>query len=636
MLFFPLVVGSQICGDLSAGGAREWILPDGCGGYAMGTVSGLRTRRYHALLVASGAHPGDRQVGLVSLDPVVDVNGTSYPLGVHEWASGAISPTGHELLESFTLADGLPQWRWRIGETVIERTMAMLPGRPAIGVVHRLAAGPPITLRLQALGTWRDAHGERYAAGPAPTMQPTADGVVIDGAYRLAGPGFTADGTWYNGAHLREEAARGLNASEDLWSIGHFAAPLQAGQSIEVTAWVGGDLPDHGLDAPPPPAREIITTALARHRGVVTTAKPVDDTDAALALAADAFVIKGPDVVAGYPWFGAWSRDTMTSYEGLFLTSNRITEGRDLLLRYAGALSGGMLPNTADTGGPDVIDFHSIDAPLWFIHAVGRHVAVTGDTDLAAQLVPKLSTVIDAYADGTRFGICTDPRGLITGGTAATSLTWMDARVDGQPVTSRAGAPVEINALWINALGTLAELSGDDTFTRRRATVAAAFTKAFVPGAGGSLPDVVTETGADDSIRPNQFLAYALRHGPLHGQPPPTGADLLTPLGLRTLSPSSPDYRGIHIGDSRTRDLAYHEGTVWPWTIGPYVIARHAAGLPTAGLLDGLVAHLGDYGLGSISETACGDAPHIATGCPFQAWSVAMVWQARRLLVSTS
>ncbi|HEY1488242.1 MAG TPA: amylo-alpha-1,6-glucosidase [Micromonosporaceae bacterium] len=616
--------GAQVCGDLSAGAAREWLVPDGCGGYAMGTVSGLRTRRYHALLVASGAHPGDRRVALTSIDPVLEVNGASVALGVNEWASSAISPNGYEFLESFTLRDGLPYWRWRIGETVLERSLAMVHGRCAIGVVHRLLAGPPVTLTLHAAGTWRDAHGERYASGPAPTMETVADGVVVDGAYRLAGPAFAAAGSWWRGAHLREEAARGLAADEDLWSIGSFTRTLTAGESLEITAWVG-DVDDRPASAP-----EIITAEIGRRRSLLHTAAVRGDLDATLALAADAFVIAGPDIVAGYPWFGAWSRDTMTSYEGLILTANRADEGRDLLRRYASAVSDGMLPNTADTSTPGAIDFHSVDAPLWFIHAVGRHVAIAGDIDLGQELRPVLSSIIDAYAAGTRFGIGTNARGLITAGAPDTSLTWMDARVDGKPVTSRWGSPVEINALWINALGVMNTL-GADLGARRDAAITA-FTSAFVPS-GGSLPDVVASDGTDASIRPNQLLAYALPYGPLHGQPvgDAVGAQLLTPLGLRTLAPDAPGYRGQHLGDGRTRDLAYHQGTVWPWMIGPYVLARHAAGQPIDGLLDGLSAHLGEYGLGSVSETACGDAPHVATGCPFQAWSVAQTWMAYQL-----
>jgi predicted glycogen debranching enzyme len=624
-----LIFGTQVCGDLAAGGRREWLVPDGCGGFAMGTVSGLRTRRYHALLVASREHPGARQVTLVSLDPVLDVDGAKVSLAVHEWSSGVIDPVGHTLLSSFALADGLPIWRWQIGDTVLERTLAMTAGRPAVGVVHRLISGPPVRLTLTALGTYRDAHAERFGSGPSLAMTPTADGVLIEDAYRLAGAGFVPDGRWYVGAHLREEAARGLPPVEDLWCAGQFAADLEVGESLDVTAWFGD------LDTPPPPAPVIVEEAIARNRSVVAAAGADDDVDATLALAAAAFVVNGPDVVAGYPWFGAWSRDTMTSYEGLFLTSGRADQGRDLLLRYAEALSQGMLPNTADAPGEGgAPEYNSIDAPLWFIHAVGRHVAVTGDTDLAAALIPKLTTIIDGYAGGTRFDIHLDDRSLVAGGTPGNALTWMDARVAGVPITARIGAPVEINSLWINALGTLAVLSGDPSFDARRTAAVAGFEAAF--GTAGPLPDVITATGPDRALRPNQLLAYALPYGPLHGARPGAvlGARLLTPLGIRTLSPLDPAYQGSHHGDGPTRDRAYHQGTVWPWLIGPYVGARLAAGLPADGVLDGLEAHLRDYGLGSVSETADGDAPHVATGCPFQAWSVAQFWVARRALLA--
>lgn len=613
----------------------------------MGTLSGLRTRRYHGLLTVAASHPGDRRVALVSLDPAIEINGTRHLLGTQEWTSGAISPAGHLLLESFTLDTGLPIWRWRIGETVLERRLAMVRGRPAVGVTHRLLAGPPVTLTVAAVGTWRDAHGERYATGPELKMQPVADGVIVDGAYRLAGPGFKADGTWYVGAHLREEAARGLTSDEDLWSIGSFTAMLEPGQTLEVTAWA--DDPD----TPPPAATEIIEAAATRNRAIIIASGAGDDVDAQLTLAADAFVLcgvaeapgatSGPDVVAGYPWFGAWSRDTMISYEGLFLTARRADAGREVLRRHAATLSRGMLANAAGAAG-EPVDYHSIDAPLWFIDAVGRHVAATGDTDLAAELLPALRSVIDAYSSGTRYGIGLTGGGLIAGGAPDTSLTWMDARVDGVPVTSRWGSPVEINALWINALGTIDVLSAQvagpgraavDSYDDRRNRAIEAFAAAYAPRPGaapGSLPDVVRPGEVDLEIRPNQVLAYALPLGPLHGHPVPPiiGSELLTPLGLRTLAPSERAYRGDHAGGPAERDRAYHQGTVWPWLLGPYVQARLAAGQPVRGLLDGIAGHLGEYGIGSISETLSGDAPHRGTGCPFQAWSVAQVWTAYR------
>jgi predicted glycogen debranching enzyme len=288
-----------------------------------------------------------------------------------------------------------------------------------------------------------------------------------------------------------------------------------------------------------------------------------------------------------------------------------------------------MLANTADTGHTE---YNTVDGTLWFAHAVGRHVAVTGDADLAADLVPALDAIVAAHLRGARYGIHADPAdGLLTQGAPGYALTWMDARVDGVGVTPRIGKPVEVNALWVNALrvvGALRSRIGLDPGPAGEvaARVAEAFRRRFRTPEGW-LYDVVDGPGgsADAALRPNQLLAYALPYGPLRGEPVPdaVGAALLTPLGLRTLAPGSPGYAGRHRGGPAERDAAYHQGTVWPWLIGPYVDARRAAGQPVEGVIEALVAHLHEYGLGSVSETADGDPPHAATGCPFQAWSVA-------------
>lgn len=638
--------GPQVCGELAGGATREWLVTDGLGGYATGTVSGLRTRRYHGLLVVAGQTPAARKVGLVSLDPtVIWPSGARVRLGAHEWSSGVVDPRGFELLERFDLVDGLPRWRWRIGDVVIERELAMTHGRPGVAVVHRLVTGGPVRLELSAACTWRDAHGERRADGPAPAMEPVDGGAVVEGSFRLAGPDWRPEGQWWLGVHHREEAARGLHPEEDLWYAGRFAGALdRPGDTVSVLAWAG-DLADE-----PPAATEVVAAARRRHRAVVAAARPADPVEATLALAADAFVVRtaaGPDVVAGYPWFGAWSRDTMTSYEGLFLCTGRADEGRDLLRSYAATLSEGMLANTADTGR---VEYNTVDATLWFLHAVSRHVTVTGDTDLGDELLPALHAVVQAHLAGTRYGIAVDPAdGLLTqGGTPGTALTWMDARVYGVPVTPRTGKPVEVNALWVNGLAGLAELTelaGQDAaeLGRLHARAREAFGKRF-PSPAGWLHDVVDAPapayplgGAahhdDDLLRPNQLLAWSLPYAPLDPEPAVlrrVAAGLFTPLGPRSLSPDSPDFAARHRGGPAERDTAYHQGTVWPWLIGPFVEAYRKAGLPTDDLLVGLEGHLADFGLGSVSETADGTAPHAATGCPFQAWSVAELLRVRR------
>ncbi|MFG1885448.1 amylo-alpha-1,6-glucosidase [Micromonospora sp. NPDC049102] len=638
--------GPQVCGDLTSASSREWLVPDGLGGYAMGTVGGLRTRRYHGLLVVPGDTPASRQVGLVSLDPAVTLpSGARVRLGAHEWSSGDVDPRGFELLERFELVDGLPRWRWRIGSVVIEREVAMLPGRSCVAVVHRLVAGGPVRLELSAACTWRDAHGERRADGPTPQVESVAGGAVVEGAYRLAGPGWTPEGQWWLGVHHREEATRGLHPDEDLWYAGRFAGELERpGDTVSVRAWADP------LDLEPMAAEEIVATARRRNRQVVATAKPADDVDATLALAADAFVVRtndaAADVVAGYPWFGAWSRDTMISYEGLFLCTGRATEGRELLRSYAATLSEGMLANTADTGR---VEYNTVDGTLWFLHAVSRHVTVTGDTDLGDELLPALRGVVEAHVAGTRYGIAVDTTdGLLTQGAPGTALTWMDARVYGVPVTPRTGKPVEVNALWINGLAglaELAELAGQDAgeLWRLHGQATSSFRARF-PAPTGWLHDVLDAPapayplgGAalhdDDALRPNQLLAWSLPFAPL--EPDETAlrriaAGLLTPLGPRSLAEDSPEFVARHRGGPAERDGGYHQGTVWPWLLGPYVDAARRGKMSVDDVLIGIESHLTEYGLGSVSETADGVAPHSATGCPFQAWSVAELLRVRR------
>ncbi|OJF12130.1 amylo-alpha-1,6-glucosidase [Couchioplanes caeruleus] len=634
-----IAFGPHVCGSLDEGALREWLVTDGRGGYAMGTVNGLRTRRYHGLLVVAGETPARRRLGLVSLDPVVTLaSGAVVPLAAHEWAGGAVEPRGYELLSGFELVDGLPRWRWRIGDVVLEREIAMVYGRSSVAVVHRLLTGGPISLHLEALCTWRDVHGERTDGGPAPVVDEVAGGCVVDGAYRISGPDFRGAGEWYRGVRHREEAARGLTPTEDLWYAGSFHAELRhAGSTASVSAWADD------LEAAPPPAEEVVAAARTRHRAVAAAAGPADDVQATLALAADAFVVQtaaGPDVVAGYPWFGAWSRDTMIGYEGLFLATGRESLGRSLLRHYAATLSQGMLANTADTGS---VEYNTVDGTLWFLHAVGRHVALTGDTDLAAELLPALRSVVDAHLAGTRYGIGADPAdALLRQGADGEALTWMDARVDGVPVTPRAGKPVEVNALWINGLAMVIKLAWQartnaGAAVRAHPAALASFARRFpIARAGnGLLYDVVDGPGGDDAtLRPNQLLAWSLPYAPLRPEPAALqaiGTALMTPLGPRSQAPGSPGYRGRHRGTPAERDSAYHTGTVWPWLTGPYVAAWHRLGVSAEQTLSDADGHLGEYGLGSVSETADADAPHGATGCPFQAWSVAESLRARRL-----
>lgn len=624
-----IAFGPQTCGSLDEAAAREWLVADGVGGYAMGTVAGLRTRRYHGLLVVAVDGPANRMLGLAALDPVLVLGDARVRLATDEWGSGTVDPRGHELLASFDLEDGVPRWRWQVGGILLEREVAARHGSSTVGVVHRLIGGDrPVMLELTPLCTWRSVHGERHANGD-PEVEPTPDGFVFEGAYRLAGAGWQPGGSWYRDVRTREEAARGLADREDLWAAGVFRAELEPGGRHEVTAGTGGQAP---------PAAEIVTAARSRAARLLERAEASDAIDARLVLAADQFAITTsgrPTAVAGYPWFGEWSRDLMTSYEGLYLSTGREDEGREVLRSSAATVSEGMLANTADTGS---LEYNTVDGTLWFVHALGRHVSVTGDEDLGSELAPILVQIVQHHLDGTRFGIGVDAAdGLLRQGADGWALTWMDARIDGVPVTPRPGKPVEVNALWLRALDVAGQLTGDERCATIRAQAATSFVERFVRPDGGGLLDVVDGPGGDDaSLRPNQLLAVSLPGGPLRAEAARAVVErcrdsLLTPLGLRSLSPGDPRYRPHHRGGPAERDAAYHEGTVWPWLLGPYVDAARVAGMTSNGALAGIEAHIADWGLGSISETADGAAPHAATGCPFQAWSVAEVLRVRRL-----
>ena len=630
-----LRLGRETTGSLEQASVREWLVTDGLGGFAMGTVSGLQTRRHHGLLVTATKPPGGRRLGLSSLNPVLVLGDNRTRLATHEWADGTIAPYGHALLDGFSISDGVPRWRWSVGSVVVEAELAMIHGRSALGVCYRLVAvgnHDSVRLEVEALCTERDVHGER-SAWNTPKVDNVADGFVFEDAYRVRGPGFEPAGEWFLGLRHREEAARGLASTEDVWFGGRFVADLGAGDTLEIEAWSGNH------DDPPPTARAIVEAARKRANDVARSAGAIDTADAVLAHAADQFVVQGssgPTVVAGYPWFGDWSRDTMTSYEGLFLATGRLDEGRALLLSAGASVSEGMLANTADAGGTE---YNTVDGALWFLHAVGRHVELTGDTELGVALLPRMREVIEHYRAGTRFGIRVDVDGLVTQGADGWALTWMDARVDGRPITPRQGKPVEINALWLRGLRVLAAIATSarhDTslFEQLTRSAQSSFDQRFVRADGLGLVDLVDGPHGDDaSVRPNQLLAVSLPgNAGGHLLEPVLRAvePLVTSIGMRSLAPSDERYRGRHRGGVLERDEAYHQGTVWPWLVGPYSDAMIAASKDPSPVIAGLVDHLGEWGLASVSETADGNAPHDATGCPFQAWSVAELLRARR------
>lgn len=542
-------------------------MTDGLGGYASTTVSGLRTRREHGLLVVADAGRAVRHVGLAALDLTLTLpSGARAQLYSHDWVSGANAPAGHRYLETFSLVEGVPRWRWRVGDVVVEREIAARHGHPSVAVVHRVIAAPgPVGLAVSAMCTWRESTRSRDASGPALKVEQVSGGVTVEDAYRISGPGWQAGGEWHLGARTREDGG-----AEDLWLAGNYVERVNPGESLEISAWAGD------LGRRPPAARLVIDQARERARRITAGLAGVDAT---LTLAADAFVTRGPDLVTGYPF--ASGGDPLAGYEGLFLATGRHDEGRKLLRSRAEDLRGG--------------------SPLWLAHAADRHVAATGDTDLAAELAGPLGRLLGPDDDLLRVG---------------------------------RGRPVELNALWVNALaahaGLLAAAGRDDAAARARlARVRDAFAARF-PAPEGWLYDVVDGPpsayplgGAsqdDPTLRAGQLLAWSLPHAPLAGDAAALralGPALLTPLGPRTLSPREYGYDG-------------REGAAAPWLIGAWADACAAAGLPTEGLLTGLEAHLGEYGLGSISDAADGEPPHRALGCPFSARSVAELLRVRK------
>jgi glycogen debranching enzyme len=610
----PIRFGPHTCA-LDDGAWREWLVADGLGGYACGTVGGLRTRDRHGLLAVADPATGRARLALAALDLTVTLpSGAKVALFTHQWASGAVDPAGHTYLETFSLVDGVPRWRWRIGDVVIERELALWHGRPSLAVVHRVVAAPgPVGVAVAAM----------CAPGPGaapPRVDPVADGVVVAGAYRIAGPGWQPGGDWHYGAATRADAA-----VADLWWAGTSFARVGPGATCEISAWAGT------LHERPPAATAVLAATRERACALVSAAK-AEGSGGPLVLAADAFVVRGadgPDVVAGYPEPAGHPGDTTAAYEGLFLATGRLEEGRELLrVRTRAAVRAARTPGPRDP----------VDAPLWLVHAVERHVTRTGDGDLAAELVGPLARLLRAHLAGAG-PLRLDP---------ADELLRLDAPASTDDGPARVGKPVDLNALWVNALGALCELlaeTGRDSgpararHARARASFAARYRAPegwlydLVEGPAGAYPLGAGAFHDDPSLRPGQLLAWSLPHAPLAGSGDPAadrravravGAALLTPLGLRTLAPAEYGYAG-----AADRDATGHQGTVWPWLIGAYADACAATGLPTDGLLTGLEAHVHEWGVGSISEAADGDPPHRAAGNPFCARGVAEVLRVR-------
>ncbi|MDQ3169188.1 MAG: amylo-alpha-1,6-glucosidase [Acidobacteriota bacterium] len=634
---------------------REWLVTNGLGGYASGTVDGPLRRRYHGLLIASLPNLG-RTVLLTQVRESLQTSASE---------SRAIDESN---LEDFGLVDGLPRWRYLLDGVVIEKRIVMPYQHNTVHVSYRCVSGAvgPLSLQLRPMIGFRGHEiavtqtlKTGYALGVrGPQLDIAADsmaGVSLRLLLHAPGAAFVLEHLAIDDVHYLIEEARGYEASGGLWSPGYYATTLEGDAPVTLTA--SSEMWDVARDDGPERSE---AAELERRQDLLTVAgAAVGDPDyARLVLAADQFVItpltrlaheargvKARTIIAGYHWFTDWGRDTMISLEGLALVTGRHAEAREILRTFAGAERDGLIPNYFPEGDSEGV-YHTADATLWFFHAISRYSAHTGDAGLVTELLPVLRRIVDAHMRGTRFGIGVDASdGLLSQGEEGYQLTWMDAKVDGWVVTPRRGKAVEINALWYNALrlmqGWLDECGEPVEAARLRDTadrVRASFNARFWSDELGHLYDVVdvrdATGGNDGTCRPNQIFAISLEHPVLDEQRWRAVVDvvearLLTPVGLRSLAPGHPDYKPQYFGDLRTRDAAYHQGTVWGWLIGPAVDAwlkTHAGDASRArGLLDGLIAHLDEAGTGSISEVFDAEPPYAPRGCIAQAWSVAEV-----------
>ncbi len=637
--------------------ATEYLVPNGLAGYAMGTAAGARTRQYHGFLVAALVPPVVRTLLVAQVDVTARVGDDDYALATHFYGDGTIAPEGYTRAIAFALLNGLPQWTYTLGagRTLTETHWLIYGQNTAIlrATYDAPADAPPAILRFTPLCTHRDHHHRTRADDARWRWRVARDGFAVsvdafDGAppYFLAGYGddgaatFTPDGMWHYNFRLAAEDARGFGGGEDAYQVGHFAVTLRPGESAHFVAAVEREQAGWSNIS------GALERETARRRTVMTGLgdAPAGDVTAQLRLAADSFLVRrgfvaeaGTTVVAGYPWFTDWGRDAMIALPGLCLTTGRENDAAGILRTFAASVSAGMLPNRFPDSG-ETAEYNTIDATLWFFRAIEQYLDATGDRSLLADLWPTLVEIIAWHRRGTRYRIRVDAAdGLLYGGEPGAQLTWMDAKVGDWVVTPRTGKAVEINGLWHHALRLMAgwakERGADGApYVAAADAAAAGFVRRFWDGERGYLRDVVdTPGGDDDALRPNQCIALMLPTCPLPGAEARRAlaavtAHLLTPYGLRTLAPTDRGYIGRYNGGPVERDGAYHQGTVWPWLLGPYADAFLRLGGTRAqarALLGPLVDTLRMAGIGSISEVFDGDAPHAPGGCPMQAWSVA-------------
>jgi predicted glycogen debranching enzyme len=650
--------GPELGRDLGAAESREWLVTNGIGGYASGTIAGGMSRRYHGLLVAALRPPVARTQMVAWMDEIVRCNGGEFALATHHWASGAVEPKGFQYIEGFRLEGAIPVWTYAVGDTRLEKRVWMQQGANTTYVQYTMLQGnSPLEMELRTLVNYRDFHATTHAGDWRMSIEAVANGVRVvafEGArpFYLMSAEAACEGRhdWYRDCSFPLERKRGLDDREDHLFAALFRAKLEVGESVAIvlTTEENAALDAEGARMQRVAHNTALSSAASSAKKVAGIVSP--DWLWQLVLAADQFIVKralpgepdGRSVIAGYHWFADWGRDTMIALPGLTLATGRAEVARQILLAFARYVDGGMLPNNfPDSGGRP--EYNTVDAALWYFEAVRQYFAVSGDESTLKSIFPVLAGIVDAHVKGTRYQIHVDPAdGLLYAGEPGVQLTWMDAKVGDWVVTPRIGKAVEINALWINALETMAEFArilkhSSDAYEALSRKAKDSFQKFWNPQRSCCYDVIdVPGLGNDASLRPNQIFAVALPVSALTQAQQKAVVDLcaehlLTPYGLRSLAPGEPGYQGHYGGGPRERDAAYHQGTAWGWLLGPFALAHfrvYRDRVAALRLFDSIDVAIRSYGVGSLAEIYHGDMPFTPDGCIAQAWTVGEVLRA--------
>lgn len=636
---------SQICTDYGEASKREWLETNGIGGFASGTIAGANTRHYHALLTAATRPPLGRVTMLSKFEETLIVDGESFELSSNQYPNN-IYPSGFQYLKSFRLAP-FPVWIYEVEGIEIEKKVFMVDGENSTVVEFKSKVQSPkfkVELVLKPLLSFCDYHHLQHENAEFDLHYETSDNLVTVRPYAEIPPlyfthnAFAIEntGVWYRNFEYAVEKERGFDYTEDLFQ------PFALRFDLSEAATVVASTEKRSF----PPVENFEQAEIERRENLIKAAGAADDFTKQLVLAADQFVVSrgaGKTIIAGYPWFSDWGRDTMIALNGLTLATNRSEIAKQILLEFSEHIFKGMLPNRFPDAG-DEPEYNNVDATLWYFEAIRAYVEKTKDYEFVRKnLYEKLINIIVWHVQGTRFHIKVDEAdGLLYAGEAGVQLTWMDAKIGDLVVTPRTGKAVEIQALWYNALCVMADLSGifgdwkdEKKYLDLAEKAKTNFNRIFWNDAENCLYDVIDGENRDASVRPNQIFAVSLHHAILDEQEKArkvvgkVEAELLTPFGLRSLSPKDSRYCPIYIGSPFDRDSAYHQGTVWAWLIGGFVDAYRKI-FPenkrrVEEILDGFKSHLDEAGCGQISEIFDADAPFSPRGCPAQAWSVAEV-----------